>query len=58
MKSKGSKKINIENGDLTPVKNKMQSYVKEADFKRLLKGINERLAQKLYIKLILIKIIS
>ena len=51
MKSKGSKKINIENGDLTPVKNKMQSYVKEADFKRLLKGINERLAQKTIYKI-------
>lgn len=51
MKNKGSKKINIENGDLTPIKNKMQSYVKEADFKKLLKGIDERLAQKTIYKI-------
>lgn len=51
MKAKGSKKILIENGDLEPVKNKMQSYVKEADFKKLILGINKRLEKKTIYKI-------
>lgn len=46
MKKKGSKKITIENGDLEPVENKMQSYVSEKDFKELILELNSRLSHK------------
>ncbi|WP_461207597.1 restriction endonuclease [Clostridium sp. DL1XJH146] len=46
MVDKGSKKISIENGDLEPVENKMQSYVSEKDFKKLILDVNSRLSQK------------
>lgn len=46
MKEKGSKKVTIENGDLEPVQNKIQSYVSEKDFKELIMEVNNRLSNK------------
>ncbi len=46
MEEKGSKKINIENGDLKSVENKMNSYISEEDFKGFMRAVNDRLSIK------------